>query len=269
MSRLAIIAHRGATVDAPENTLAAFEKAIELGADAVELDVRLTRDGVPVVYHYFYLDVLTSLAGPLFQVTAADLAQARFIGSTGAAGDPARISTLAEVLHTIGGRIGLEIEIKGPEPEAPAAIGAVLRRCRPLWETIEITSYEPLLLREMRLECPGIPVDLLVPRSEPWMRPDVVAYAALQRARLAGARAVHLHPTQLEEEVVETIRAGGIDVHAWDVNDGPAMALVVERGIDQMCTDRLTEAVRFRAGLAGRPEDYVERPAAQPPVNLD
>jgi glycerophosphoryl diester phosphodiesterase len=59
MSRFEIVAHRGVTTNAPENTLAAFEDAVSLKVDAIEIDVRLTSDGVPIVYHYIYLDAAT------------------------------------------------------------------------------------------------------------------------------------------------------------------------------------------------------------------
>jgi len=146
MPHFEIVAHRGAATVAPENTIQAFQTAIDLGADAVELDVRLTRDLVPVVFHYFYLDEITNLAGPIFNYTVNELGQARFEGKANLDGDRYKISTLEEVLDTIGGRMGLEIEIKGPEPEAPQIIGKLLWEYRSLWESIEMTSYEPQLL---------------------------------------------------------------------------------------------------------------------------
>lgn len=73
-----IVAHRGCPDTAPENTIPAFLRAVEFGADAVELDVRLTSDGVMVVYHYFYLDKITDLTGPIFTRTWQEIRQARF-----------------------------------------------------------------------------------------------------------------------------------------------------------------------------------------------
>ena len=64
MACFEIVAHQGApTTEAPENTMPALQRAVASGADAVELDVRLTADGVPVVYHYFYLDAITAVSG--------------------------------------------------------------------------------------------------------------------------------------------------------------------------------------------------------------
>ena len=190
--------------------MAAFRRALELGIDAVELDVRLTRDQRPAVYHYYYLDDFTTGSGPIFERTAADLGSLRVLDRDGAASH--RIPMLDEVLNEFAGRLGLEIELKGPEREAARIVGLLLARFRSSWNKIEVTSFEPAILASLRADCPDVAAALLYPRSEDWMRQDVVAYAALQRARLATADAVHLHPSQLNEEVVATIRAGGVEI---------------------------------------------------------
>lgn len=241
-----IVAHRGVHDEAPENTIAAFERAIELGADAVELDVRLTRDGVPVVYHYYYLDAATSLTGPIYDYSLERIRGAVVHLAGGEGSELTGIPTLRHVLRTVGGRIGLEIEIKGPEPESPGVVAGVLAEFPHLWETVEVTSYEPALLLEMKRLCPGLAGDLLYPRSQEWMRLDVVAYSAAQRARLAGARAVHLHPTQLTRQVVDRVRSYGVEVHAWDVNDEDSLGVALELGIPRVCTDRLALALDYR-----------------------
>ena len=250
MKPFEIVAHRGVPEIYPENTIPAFERAIELRADAVELDVRLTSDQVPVVFHYFYLDEITPISGTIFEFTLDQLKKVEIRHRNGS--QIAGISTLTEVLETIGGRIGLEIEIKGPEPESSTIIANVLSKYKNLWETIEVTSYEPMLLTDIQQLCPGLATDLLFPRSESWMKLDVVTYTAIQRARPAHARAVHLHPTQLTPETVEAIRKSGIEVHAWDVNDLSSLELVVNLGIPKICTDHLQQALSFRQNWSER-----------------
>ncbi len=244
-----IVAHRGIATDAPENTIAAFQRAVELGADAFECDVRLTADRVPVVHHYFYLHQSTSLTGTVFDHTWEQLRDVDVYCTGNPSAAPGRISTLPEILDLFGGRIGLEIEIKGPEPEAPRIVGDILKRYRSLWDTIEVTSYEPALLLAIQRKCRGLATDLLYPRSESWMKEDVMFYQALHRARLAHARAVHLHPTQLSETVVSALRRNGIEVHAWDVNDQRALEIVTALGIPRLCTDRFEQAHAFRQNL--------------------
>lgn len=241
-----VVAHRGVPKEGPENTIPAFQRAIDLGADAIEFDVRLTRDQVPIIHHYFYLEATTAVSGPVFDYTFDQLQDVEVLGSGDNVVSGCRIPTLREVMETFGGRMGLEIEIKGPEPESSQIVGAVLRNFSHLWETIEVTSYEPTLLLDIQQRCPGLATDLLFPRSEDWMRLDVVTYLAVHRARLARARAVHLHPTQLSSEVISALRSHGIEVHAWDVNDEQSLNSAMELGIPRICTDKLQQALDLR-----------------------
>jgi glycerophosphoryl diester phosphodiesterase len=239
-----IVAHRGVTAAAPENTMAAFRRALELGIDAVELDVRLTRDQRPAVYHYYYLDNLTTASGPIFARTAAELDAVRVIDRDGTRTH--RIPMLEEVLEEFAGRLGFEIELKGPELEAADVAGRLLTGFRSSWDRIEVTSFEPAILASVRSACRGLATALLFPRSEDWMRSDVVAYAAMHRARLAGTDAVHLHPSQLGEEIVASIRAAGIEVHAHSVNDLPSLELAMTLALPWICSDEPERAAAFR-----------------------
>jgi glycerophosphoryl diester phosphodiesterase len=231
-----IVAHRGVTTAALPNTLPAFQHALDFGADAIECDMRLTRDGMPVLAHFFTINDARGGSGPVFSYDYADLRT----------DDARHIPTLDEVLEMFAGRIGLEIEIKGPEPESAAIVATALQPYCHLWGSIEVTSYEPALLRDLRTLCPGLTTDFLMPRSEPWMTPEIVTHLAIHRARLANARAVHLHPTQLLPETVAAVRAAGFAIHAWDVNDIAAFDVVTALGITRICTDRLEDALNYR-----------------------
>lgn len=246
MAYFDIVAHRGIASLAPENTLAAFQLAVEFGADAVEFDVRLTADQIPVVYHYYYLDEYTSGSGPIFNATVQQLRGLEVYCRANPGAPHGTISTLAEVMEDLAGRIGMEIELKGPEPEAPEIISKVLRQFKPLWDSIEVTSYQPAFLLEIQRFCPGLKVDLLFPRSESWMKLDVVAYQAVHLARLARARAVHLHPSQLSAEVVSAVQMAGIQIHSWDVNDEASLTLVDNLGIPRIDTDEFHQARKYR-----------------------
>lgn len=230
----------------PENTIPAFQRALELGADGIELDIRLTQDHVPVVFHNFYLDETTILSGPIFEHDFVELQDVQVFASTGEVRSECTIPTLHEVLEILGGRTALEIEIKGPEPESIEIVAGVLQSFRHLWDSMEVTSYEPTLLVGIGERCPGLATDLLVPQSEDWMGLDVVAYVAIERAKLAAARAVHLHPTQLSFDVVSAVRSSGIEVHSWDVNGENSLKRVVELDIPRIGTDDLQLALDFR-----------------------
>ena len=250
--RFEIVAHRGIPTEAPENTLASFQRAIELGADAVEMDVRLTSDQVPVVFHYFYLEANTSATGAVSNYSLEQLRDVEVFCRNDPEAPSGHISILQEVLDAIGGRIGVEIHIQGPEPEAPEIIGKVLLGHKKLWDSLEVTSYEPALLQIVQKICPGIATDLLFPRSESWMKLDAVEYLAIHSARLAHARAVHLHPTQLSERIVTAIRQHGIEIHAWDVNDRQSLEIVTNYGIPRICTDELKRALVFREKILNK-----------------
>jgi glycerophosphoryl diester phosphodiesterase len=248
MLRFEIVAHRGAPLGVPENTVPSFERALDLGADAIEMDVRLAKDGVPVVFHNFYADDTTNGSGPVFAYTSAELQELRFSGD-GQASPDCRIPTFREVLEVFAGCLGLEIEIKGPEPESSEILARELEPFRNLWDTMEIASYEPALLLDIGRRCPGLATDLIQRPSEEWMKLDVVAYIAVHTARLAGARAVHLHPTQLSSEVVNTVRAAGLEVHSGFANDVDSLRIMDQLCIPKFDTDNLELALQFRDGM--------------------
>jgi glycerophosphoryl diester phosphodiesterase len=250
MKPFEIVAHRGIPTEAPENTIASFQRALELGADAIELDVRLTADKIPVVYHYFYLQENTSASGPIFDYSLQQLRDVQVFCKNNPIAEAGHISTLSEILEMFGGKIGLEIEIKGPEPEAAQIIGDVLYEFKDFWNSFEITSYEPALLLSIQKACPGLTVDLLFPRSESWMKLDVVQYQAIHHARLAHARAIHLHPTQLSETVVTVLRHQHIEIHGWDVNDEQSLLAAAKFAIPRICTDDLMQALAFREKMS-------------------
>jgi glycerophosphoryl diester phosphodiesterase len=210
------------------------------------LDVRLTADRIPVVFHYYYLQENTTASGPIFNFTLEQLRNVEVRSQRNPSVKTGRISTLNEIIDAIEGKIGLEIEIKGPEPEAPEIIGSLLLDFKSIWHMIEVTSYQPALILKFQKICPGIQTDLLFPRPESWMQLDVVQYQALQTARLAEARGVHLHPTQITRTVVEGLRKAGIEVHAWDVNDKQALEITIKNGIHRICTDNFEQALSFR-----------------------
>lgn len=249
-----VVAHRGFHESLPENSLAAFEAAIDAGADAIEFDVRVTRDGVPVVTHWLECELsVEGLDGYLFERDFRELRSVPLKNSP--AGRPLHMSTLDEVLEALAGRVGLEIEIKGPAAALAKLVGSALLPHRDHWGSIEVTSFEPALLQVFRETVGGgLPVDLLFPRSEPWMTKRIVAYLANAKSELAGARAVHLHPSQLDADVVARVRGAGLAIHTYEVNDQRVFSQIAELGIERFDTDELKRALALRNDLRGLPE---------------
>ena len=246
MNYFEIVAHRGIPIKVPENTIEAFTNAIDYGVDAIEFDVRLTADRIPIVYHYYYLEELTDYSGPVFNYSYKQIQDAKFIGSYKKGSQNYRIPSLEMVLEEIGGKIGLEIEIKGPEPESADVLVNILKKFKHLHKNLEITSYEPFLLRIVKKRMPNLNTDLLCPLYEKWMKSDVISYLAIQHARIARANSIHLHPTQINQKIIEEILEKGYQIHAWDVNDLEAIKKVVELKINRICTDNCLRLLEFR-----------------------
>jgi len=235
-----IVAHRGLTSGQMQNTQSAFRRAMALGVDAVELDVRLTHDMKLAVHHDYLVDC-GDTARPIFELGSNELRGLRI-------GPGDAIPMLDDVLDEFAGKIGLEIELKGPEPEAVDVVEPLLVARRGAWDAIEITAFDGALLRRLRERCAGLATALLFPASESWMTDEIVAYAAMHRARAAGASAVHLSAKQLTASVVATIRHGGIDVHAHLVDDDDALRRAADCAVPWICSDVPERALSFRRG---------------------
>jgi glycerophosphoryl diester phosphodiesterase len=246
MNYFEIVAHRGIPIKVPENTIEAFTNAIKHGVDAVEFDVRLTADQIPIVYHYYYLEELTNFSGPVFNFTYKQLRDAKFIGNYEKDTKNYKIPSLETVLEVISSKIGLEIEIKGPEPESADIIVNILKKFKHLHNNLEITSYEPFLLRKVKKHLPNLKIDLLFPLYDKWMKSDVISYLAIQHARIAKANSIHLHPIQLNQKIIQEIKKKGYQVHTWDVNDEETIKKVVELKINRICTDNCLTLMEFR-----------------------
>ncbi len=233
------IAHRGASKLAPENTLAAFQKALEMGADGVELDVRLSADGAPVVIHDATVDATTDGTGRVDQKTLAELkeldAAAAFKRTRSGIMDssPSRIPTLAEVLKVLGGRLLLNIELKGIRLFDDRLERAVVDQIkhRGLDEQVLLSSFNPLALRRIQEIAPGIPTGLLYSRP---------TWASLQLANLLISRpttALHPHHAVVYQPLVQRVHARDQRVHVWTVDDPTIMRRLISWGVDGIITN--------------------------------
>jgi glycerophosphoryl diester phosphodiesterase len=215
------IAHRGAKRELPENTIAAFKRAFERRADAVELDVHATRDGVVVVHHD---PTLGSTFGALSGRPIRELDWPRMAGASVSAST--RIPTLAEVLGIAPPGATVYVEIKGSQIEAEVAevIGTSHTRCA-------VHSFDHGAVRRMRELAPQIPRGILLDRRVADL-PAVMAEA--------GARDVWPEWTLIDGPMVERIHGAGGRVIAWTVNDRTAAAKLMTlgwTGVDGLCTD--------------------------------
>lgn len=239
-----LIAHRGFSGRAPENTLAAFELALEFGAPMIEFDVTLSRDGEVVVIHDDTLDRTTTGKGPVSALTLAEL-RALDAGSwfsPAFAGQ--RIPTLAETLDLIGDRALVNIEIKeeavvplrGMDP-GPTCIEAQVARIvnergpGQVARTI-ISSFEPLALARLLDLAPEIATAALYNSK---LQTGHTPRAIL---RSTGARCFNLSSREVTPAIVEACRAAGAPVFVYTVNDAATFRRLAVMGVHGVFTDR-------------------------------
>lgn len=229
-----IIAHRGASNWAPENTLAAFQRACALGADGIELDVTLTRDGVPVVIHDDTVDRTTNGKGAVAQMTLEEIRSLDAGSWCSAEFHGEKIPTLAEVLQAIGQCGFVDIELKGTKLKADGLEAAAIRAVESagMQERIILSSFNPIRLwRAARLN-PDIERGLLYTDSLPiylrraWFRP------------LARPAALHPIHRMVTPGYVRWAREMGYKINTWTVDDPTEMKRLIGLGVDAIITKR-------------------------------
>lgn len=229
------IAHRGASGSghAPENTLAAFERAIQLGVDAVELDVRATRDGVVVAMHDATIDRTTDREGPVDEWTYAQLRDASAGGWFGPDFADERIPTLQEVLDLVRLRALAVIEIK-----AGWLAEQVLRVATEVdvIDQIVVQSFDPETVRRVNAVDPSVPTALLVgklPTSPSRMRARRVVGDVLA----VGANILNVWQGALTPPFFEEMRRRGVTVWTWTVDEEAVMRDVIQMGVQGVTTN--------------------------------
>ena len=215
-----IWAHRGASGLAPENTMAAFTLAEQVGADGIELDVHLSRDGVPVVIHDETVNRTTNGRGAVVDVTQSELREldAGSWFSSEFTGEP--VPTLAEVLIWVEDRLRLNIEIKSAQAgRAVLDLLAEYPRARVL-----VSSFSHELLLAMRQWSPDLPIGFLID-SQFWR-------IALKRAVFCQAESFNPPAQHVSHLLVNACHRQGLTVFPWTVDDSSQ-----QNSLLRMCVD--------------------------------
>jgi glycerophosphoryl diester phosphodiesterase len=210
-----VIGHRGAMGHCPENTLLSFERAADLGAEWVELDVHQTRDGALVVIHDQLLERTTNGSGRVADHTLEELKSLD-------AGQGQPIPTLDEVLIWARQRaIGVDIEVK----QAPAQ--AVVQAARG-YQPVLITSFDHPLVGEIKRLAPHLRTGLLYAH-----RPiDPVSMARGADAAVLLPQWPYVHPQD-----VQTIHAAGLELWTWATSDRDVLSALIAMGVDAIATN--------------------------------
>jgi glycerophosphoryl diester phosphodiesterase len=210
------IAHRGASRDAPENTLEAFRLAVEQGADMIETDLHRTRDDrIPLSHD-------GDVAG--LEIASHTLAELR--------AKLPELVALEELLDALGDRIPLNLELKrGESGDYAGLVPQVLEevRRRGLLELTLFSSFYDPVLAELRSLEPAARIGLLISRKAP--------RAILERAERLGAEAVHPELAIATPELIEAIHASGRRVHVFTVDDPATQRRLCALGVDGLFTN--------------------------------
>lgn len=232
-----IIAHRGASGTAPENTLAAIRRAWELGADGVEIDIHLTRDGVPVCIHDPDTGRLSPEKHLIEEVTLADLKQL----DVGSWKDPAfageRIPTLEEVLAIVPERKTLLVEVKDvPGHQLALALMPIFKRMEDFLATrqVHFMSFYPDLLWELQGHFPDLTLLLLADklRRLPMKIPKRIPCDALPVHGIGFS-----HKLDIPTDKLDALISAGAILAVWTENDPARLSFWEEHGFDFLITD--------------------------------
>lgn len=228
------ISHRGAHDTLPENSLAAFDRAIDAGADAIELDVHGTADGELLVHHDPALRARGGASPgmrPISELSAADIVSFPLA-------DGNRIPTLAEALERIGTRAFVYVEIKARNIEQ-----RVLRTLRESDSLAAVHSFDHRIARQVKELMPA-------------MRTGVLQVARpldpIAAARAAGAEDLWQHTDYIDEELVALAHDAGLSVIAWTANDPGRWMSLIDAGVDGICSDLIADLAEFCAAARAR-----------------
>ncbi|HVQ89237.1 MAG TPA: glycerophosphodiester phosphodiesterase family protein [Actinomycetes bacterium] len=252
-NRPLVIAHRGASIDAPEHTLAAYQRAIDDGADGLEADVRLTADGHLVCVHDRRVDRTSNGRGVLSTLELADLESLDFGSWKSAAQDAEEpdqlgagahgVLTLARLLQLVVDAprpIDLAIETKHPtryaglverrliETLAQAGLAA---QAGPGSGQVRVMSFSEVALRRVRRLAPGLPMVLLMERVP-------VSYRLGSLPRGVAVAGPSIEILRAHPKFVQRLISQGHQVHVWTVDDPNDVELVARLGVDAIITNR-------------------------------
>lgn len=233
LPRPAIIAHRGASAHAPENTLAAFKLALQQGADAIELDAKLSADGHVVVMHDRTVDRTTPFKGDVAGYRLADLRKMDAGSHFDIAfkGEPP--PTLEEVFKAVGQLTYINIELTNyaaPNDPLPAKVAELVRQYK-LAQRVAFSSFNPIALLRVRKLAPEAPIGLLASAgAKGWP-------ARNWPGRLLGYQSLNPEAADVTEALVSQVHRRSGRVFVYTVNREEEMHRLFALGVDGIFTD--------------------------------
>lgn len=229
-----LIAHRGARREAPENTIPAFERALELGADGIEFDVVLTKDRVPLVTHNNDLSILTHFDGFVHETPFSAIKSLDFGSHFRSAFSDTTAPTLTEVLELLQPHnISIICEIKsqpGMAFHSAELVSGIISDFR-FRQPIIISSFDMRVLYYLKKLAPDIQRALIIKKG---------VFSFLRYgffAKLLGVSEIHVGSLVLSSLVIENAHQAGKRVAAWTINTKEETERCIELGVDSIITD--------------------------------
>jgi glycerophosphoryl diester phosphodiesterase len=214
LERPIIFAHRGASVSAPENTMAAFHLAVKLGVKAIELDTMLSRDGTPVVIHDHTLERTTNGKGHVSDLDYSNLSQLDAGAWYSKNFEGEKIPSLNQVLESFSNRILINIELKNYHAPHDALAETVMRLVDELnvWDAVLFSSFLPRNLRLIRAKKPGAKTALLCPSG--------IKGRIFRSSLYMDISPEFIHPeiNDVNRKYIEREHERSRRVHVWTVN---------------------------------------------------
>jgi glycerophosphoryl diester phosphodiesterase len=229
------VAHRGASAYAPENTIAAFDKAVEMKADYIEIDVQRSKDGKLVVIHDTTVDRTTDGSGKVGNLTFKELRNLDAGSWKGEQFTGAQIPTFDEILDRYHGKIGILIELKAPElyPGIEENIAKKLKERnldKPQNEKIIVQSFNHNSMKKMNELLPKVPIGVLTSSS---------ADATEQALQEFSTYADYFNPSYgiVTPDLVNQVHSLGMKIGSWTVRSQEAADFLLDVGVDAIITD--------------------------------
>ena len=238
-----VIAHRGFPLDVPENTLAAFQAALDAGADILETDIHLSKDGQVIISHDPDLSRLVGIAGKVSDYTQAELASMDLGGGHG-------FPTLVDALEQFPDE-RFNVDLK--EPAVVDAFVDVITQMK-AHDRVLIASFEESHRAKAAQALPGVVSSATPPHiiegrvrswvglpTDSWRLPDGMVALQIPVSRYGFA--------MVTPSMIRAAHKKGLEVHVWTINEAKDMARLWEMGVDGIITDRTDIAVEVRASL--------------------
>ncbi len=241
MYTINIIAHRGANKRAPQNTIPAFQKAIDMGTDGFETDVHLTKDGVPVICHNYTIDETSNGTGKIGDLTLAELKKFDFGAyySNEFKGTP--LPTLEEFLALAKGKglkvLNIELKPEKDEKRREVLVRKTLELVEEygLSDILLISSFSKEILDYIKKIDDKCKTALLYPAG--YWRAYLAALPPYKQLKKLGCKAAHPQKLCIRGNFVEKAHKNNIQVNVWTVNESEEIRKMIRAGVDGIITD--------------------------------